>query len=209
MLSVSLVHCKKDNNDGQITISGIVKDARSGEAIYGISIEFLIQGIVNGSFNNNYRIITEDISDSEGRYSITFEEGIPSSFRFELEGEGYYFSRQDFNPDDFTSSGENNLDLLIDSRAWLKLRIVNEGTVNNGDQVTLALSTENNACTGCCQSIVLQHSGQTNVTNICEAFGNSNASVEGIINDAIFGQSDYFDEIMLAPRDTTELLISF
>ncbi|MEM7163432.1 MAG: hypothetical protein AAF487_13440 [Bacteroidota bacterium] len=208
LMCLTLLQCKKEENELMV-ISGKVIDARSGEPASGIEIDFLIQGVVDGTFNNNYRKVTSDVSDNNGNYSLNFDEGTPSSFRFEIEGPGFNFSRQDFNPDNFSSTDENNLDLAIDSRAWLRLRVVNSTPANNGDQITFSLSTENIGCPDCCQSEVFSYAGQVDETLYCEAFGNSEASVEGIVLDVIQGQLSAFESVVLIPQDTTELVLSF
>ncbi|NND77817.1 MAG: hypothetical protein HKN39_06505 [Flavobacteriales bacterium] len=202
-------HCKKENNGNKVVIQGQVRDVLSGDPAAGISVDFLIQGIVDGVFNNSFQNVDEDVTNANGEYRIEFEKGTPSTYRFELSGEGYYSIQQDENPDDFTVNEDNDFDLELNSRAWLKVKVVNEGTVNNGDNVTFALTTVHNDCADCCTSDLIELSGSVNEMQFCEVFGGSYAFADGVINDAIFGQSNLHDSVYVVPMDTTELKISF
>jgi len=208
MILIVLIQCKKEENEFMV-IKGVVKDARSGEGAPNIDVDFLIQGVVNGTFNNNYRRVSSTTTDGNGSYRLEFEEGTPSSFRFEMEGPGFYFSQQDFNPDEFSGSEENILDLNINSQAWLKWRIVNEENAFNGDQINFTLNVESNECSNCCQSELYSFGGLVDETFVCEAYGNSAVSAEGTALDIIFGDVPIFVETVLVPQDTTEMVIAF
>lgn len=186
-----------------------MKDVLTGEVAVGVSVQFFIQGIVDGVFNNNFQFIREDQTNSNGVFRIEFDKGTPTTYRFVVSGNGYYSLAQDENPDEFSADGINDQDLLINSRAWLKVRVVNEGNVNNGDQVTFGLVTENNGCLDCCSSGIVELSGGIDDTEICELFGGSYAHVNGVALDANFGPMDIHDSILVMPFDTTMMTISF
>ena len=202
-------NCNKDEEGSNTVIFGKIKDARSGVVASNVSVKFLIQGIVDGVFNNNFQQVYSTTTDGSGNYRVEFEKGTPSVYRFEIEGEGYFFSQQDYNPDQFSSDSDNEFDLELDSQAWLKLRIVNEGTVSGGDQIVISLTTMNNDCQECCQDGVFEFEGAADFTSFCQAFGNSIASVDGIITDPFGGITEYTDQVQLQAMDTTELLVSY
>ena len=202
-------HCKKEGNNDQVVIKGRITDALTGDAANDVSIKLFIKGIVDGVFNNNFQLIAEDQSDVNGNYQIQFSKGTPTTYRFQVSGDGYYNLQQDENPDDFSVNNENEFDLEINSRAWLKVRVVDEGTVNNGDMVTFGLSTENNACENCCSSSIIEISGSVDDTQVCELFGGSYAYVNGVAVDANFGPMDIHDSVLIQPFDTTMMTISF
>ena len=202
-------HCKRDENNGLVVIAGTVTDAFTGEAVANVSVNILIKGIVDGVFNNNFQDVAQDVTSTNGEYRLEFEKGTPTTYRFEVDGSGYYFLQQDENPDDYTTNNDNDLNLKVNSQAWLKVRVVNEGTANNGDNITFGLNTENNGCIECCSSGVVELNGDVDETQICELFGGSYAFVDGVATDFIFGQTNIHDSVYVVPQDTTELKVSF
>ena len=208
ILFFSMFSCKKDEVSG-VSISGQVKDARTGEGVSNVKIELSAQGFSDGVFNSNYQKIRETTSSSDGSYSFEFDFNNAASYRFELEGQLYYNVTHEYNPDDLPPGADNVLNLPIDSRAWVRLIIQNQDPVVASESITFGYNTETVGCNSCCTNEVYEYFGSTSVSNTCEVYGGSYAVASGFLFNPIQGQQPFTDSTFCVPRDTTDFLITF
>jgi hypothetical protein len=192
-LLLTLSSCRKQEDLNPV-ITGRVVDKSFGLPMEGAKVLFQ----VNEWIDNEEVILTvEEIeTDSDGRFSFNRSTG----YEFvNAEMEGYYFRERDRQ----TTSEVNHIDIELVGRAWLDIHVVNTGTSDPTDMVSLRPRFENE------HPIAHTFYGDTINEHL---FGEIRANYVHRVSWLTFITNHYewnHMEISSAPNDTISLYIAY
>lgn len=155
-----LSSCKKKDEDIKYTFNIAVTDYYSSAPISGVSVSAYTRGISSGVYSNTYQLQASQVSGSEGFALLEVPYSSYESIKIALEKEGYYSQSLEYNPDDFSTEGQNELSLQLKQKGVISIRIKNTSPFSAFDEITF--NTINPDCAECAKFNSINLSG-TNV----------------------------------------------
>lgn len=157
IISGTLLSCKKKNEDAKYVFAISTKDYYSNEIQSNISISAYTKTVSSGTFSNTYNLEASELSNSNGLCNIEIPYKAIESMKFEAKSNGYFTVQEIFNPDIFTTTEVNNIDILIKKKGVLKFNITNTSPFDSYDNILL--NTLNSSCPECSNYNSLSLSG--------------------------------------------------
>jgi hypothetical protein len=185
--------CKK--KELSYTISGRVYDISSDHVLFGAKVKIYSSGAGSDNFS------TTQTTATGGTYSYTFPRKNYTDITIEVSKDGYFSQEQTFIIDDLEINNENEFNFDLESKAWVKLHFVGDGTKD----VKFGRIEGYGGCDECCDGTEQIISDVLDQEILCINKGNQNYK----IYYQVLGVSTiYTAEVITVPFEYTELLIN-
>jgi hypothetical protein len=163
--------CKKEKKPFMLEISSTIKSQVQDVNIVDAKIVLFVQELNNnGVYSSAFLKKAEVKSDSNGKFSIVFEQGNAVNYRLEISKEQYFFVKKEFNSNDIRPDAPYKEDIMMMPEAFVKIRAINKNRFNENDAISISAFVENSDC-DCCQNASYNFVGVADTSYSCLLYG--------------------------------------
>jgi hypothetical protein len=178
--AVAFCSCREESKEyafeGSVTVSG------SGVPLEGIAVTLRGQRLTGSSFNPNFQTLNTDVTDSEGRFSLSVEKALFQSFRITLAHPSHFITVRDISPDDVPISTAYTGSYQMEPLAWVSTRLRN---INTSQRIDVTVNAPSDGCVECCDQLRVVREGEVfDTTFTCLAFGGRQVTHKGNYRNA-------------------------
>lgn len=155
-----LVSCKKQEEEITFDFNIKVIDYYSPTPIQAVTVKTYTKGVNSGTYSSAYQLKANESTNSDGSCEFKVGYGGIEVIKISLEKGGYFSQNFEYNPDDFSTEGINNLTLPLKQKGIISISIKNNSPVSASDEINF--NTLNSDCNECIKFNSLTFSG-TNV----------------------------------------------
>ncbi|MCB9188357.1 MAG: hypothetical protein H6599_03640 [Flavobacteriales bacterium] len=206
ILTIFLSSCKKKGQEISFDFSITIQDYYNESPIQDVSVSAYTKGVSSGTYTNTFQLQASESTSSAGVASFQVPYGGIEVIKLSIEKDGYFGQSIEYNPDDFSTEGNNALTIPIKKKGFISIRIQNTSPFSAFDEITF--NTINNDCEECTDfnSLVLAGT-QIDTTLSGITVGNRYFKYQYIVfkNGA---SSNYLDSA-LCVNDTTFININY
>ena len=175
-----LFSCGEETKDfafeGNVTVSG------SGVPLDGVAVTLRGQRLTGTSFNPNFQTLDTDMTDADGRFSLSVEKALFQSFRITLDHPSHFVTVRDISPDDVPISTAHTGSYQMEPLAWVQTRLRN---INASQRIDVTINAPSNGCPDCCDQLRIVREGEVFDTTLsCLAFGGGQVTHKGNYRNA-------------------------
>lgn len=187
--------CKK--KDLTYQIKGTIYDSSFHSPLAGAQV--VISASSSGSVASTLTTLT---TDANGNYSYELKRDKYQSISIAVTKNNYFSDGSTTTLDNLSLEDDNAFNYNMYARSWVRLHFVSDGT----KVIKYYKQGGKNGCTECCPTGEIQLNNVTDQSVYCINDGNTSYKifydVQGTTNNGTL-------EVITAPFDTTELLISY
>lgn len=171
--SFVFVSCKKKEVLTYV-IEGRVFDPNYSNYVSDVTVKIFAKEISGGTLNGNYALISSVKSGLDGNYILEFDRTNVVDYKMVFERNNYFSNEEIFNQGKLSIKENNNMDIKLYPKAFLKIHIVNSNPINEYDQFDLYFDKSTSySCSNCCGNQRHIISGENiDTTIICSDWAN-------------------------------------
>ncbi len=197
--------CKK--KDALITIKGTVTNSGNQFGVSSVNVKIFSKELDNNTFSNSFKLLKSSTTDASGGYHFEFEYRNALEYKIEISSQNYFNYTNIINPDDLKVNETNTLNIELDPKSTLKLRIRNQIPQNNQDNIVF--NSLNSNCDLCYNPAVFSFNGlSVDTTIIYNTLGQRYWKYAYYVTKNSFTQS-YNDSVYCTPGDTAMISIFY
>jgi len=172
LISSLMTACKKKNET--IVIEGKLYDSQLNTFVQGAKVNIFSKFIDSGTYNPNFRLTANTVSDDQGRYSIELEKRTYSELYIDIEKENYFMPKQNIELEKLTSNDPIVMDLNVFPLSEITLKVRNQTQYSNSDYIAYQFLNQIVTCETCCNNLPKYGIGKTfSAEHNCNVLGNS------------------------------------
>lgn len=162
--------------EGVVTVSGV------GVPLEGVVVTLRGQRLTGTSFNPNFQTLDTDVTDADGRFSLSVEKALFQSFRITLDHPYHFVTVRDISPDDVPISSAYTGSYQLEPLAWVGTHLRN---VNASQRIDVTIDAQSDGCAECCDQLRIVREGEVfDTTFTCLAFGGGQVTHKGNFRNA-------------------------
>jgi len=172
IFSFFLVACNK--NKDEITISGRIFDAKSGQFLSGATVRLSGNGVQSGVYSPDFVHIDTKTTDSDGGFTFTLKKDRSDSFRIAVSKDMYFQEVVEFSSAVFYDADQYDKEILLKPAGFIELRVRNAFPDDWDDKIVFYFSNSDLNCSDCCTNT--PHTGNGPMfdsTFICRFYGDN------------------------------------
>lgn len=139
--------CKKKGTEIEYQFNIKIKDYYNQTPVENVSVSIYSKSINSGTFSNTYSLGGSEKTESNGIAQLSLKFGALESIKIDTEHSDYFKTSTLYNPDDFSTENENNIEISLKQKGHLKIRVRNAFPFDAYDK--LILNTLNSDCSEC------------------------------------------------------------
>lgn len=162
---------------------------------------------VDGGFNPTFETIGSATTDANGGFYIEVDKEVFYSIAVEVTHPNHFSGTFSIDPDDVPFSSAYEQTFVVEPRAWVATRLVNQ---NFSNSVTFSVESDNPGCTECCDdnNTILQGFGIDTVF-VCPVYGEQEVTIAGNYADGNGGTIQINESAFLQAFDTTTITVIY
>jgi hypothetical protein len=196
LISILFVACEKDPI--QYTVEGTITTSLGGP-LSGAEVE-LSQNIFSANTTNNYYSPAgNEVTDANGKYSMTFLREKVVEFEFSVSKLDYFPYTASLNTTQIKTDKINELNVTLDPKAYVQFNITNTWP-NDEDEFKLIIQNFREGCNTCATNTTLYLNGAIDTTINYTTTGGVYAR---FIYINVTGGGSKIDSVFATPFETT------
>ena len=204
---ILLLSCNKKEEN--IVISGIITDNSKTEIIANAKIILMAKIMESSSYSSTFTTLETVYTDEKGEYKINIDAVRATEYKISISKENYFDKTENYSPDDISISEENNINLFLNSVAYIKINVNNIAPTTASDYMFFSIFGLTENCYDCCSEETFEFNGE-NISEIinCKIPGNQNIAIEWNAksgSDMIL----YNDTLFINKFDTTSYNLNY
>lgn len=159
------ISCKK-NVDKELKYSGLVVNQYNGNPQSDVKISLFATQTTSNGILGKPKLITESVSDADGRFSLSFERANVISYEIFIEGETVFDSSFELDPDRITEAKKLEENISVKVVSYIQVHLKNAGNAGSTDKFNIGTSVDLGC--DCCPKSATQFLGVVDTTYTCK-----------------------------------------